>query len=630
MTCNVSNYYGLTRVEIYQESQRIVNITSSNRMVNTSRITLKEGNITTSSAIVRIGFSNQVDCSDKGLYYCIVTGYQVSNLTLKLDLLRTPSKPVLTLSREIVEGKATRTDLPFICEGDIGFPAGNLVLGSNFTSSFIPTITNINTTISENTCRAYQKIAFSYTFSLNWHGKEILCSSVNNRSLGQNGTPPFDKQLVEVVPATYCHNLPGRQYYHPYKCNNFVDCVNGIVNVGMCPATLCFGVNETDSCNFCTSTLCVSNVANRICPGSNAEAMPYPGLRCSMYVNCTDWIVHECPRNECFNVNNKTCPSWTQPMTSSPPPVSNANTTQTTSIQVPGTSTTPIPSTTVVTFESSKREVYIGDSDLSMTCNVSKHQHLTRVEISSRLGNIANITQQLPYKYKTGVVVSDGSFVKENNASVKITFAYNLTCNDDGKYDCKAIGNTTVSSSINLTILSKPNIPTLTLSPWIVENQTTLSDRMFRCEGMVGKPVSQMFVEANISGSFEQYNFPSVINNTEFNCSTKQNYQFSYAFDMSWHGRSIRCTTSLNISSDPKTIEVVPANYCVNMGTGDDKFYPHPYECGKYIRCYQYKIIGIAECGSDLCFGVNQTLTGQCTYCTDKYLMCLKGSRKPT
>ncbi|KAK3610077.1 hypothetical protein CHS0354_032163 [Potamilus streckersoni] len=225
-------------------------------MVNTSRVTLKEGNIATSFAIVRLGFSNQVSCWDKGRYYCIVTGYQISNVTLQLDLLRKPSTPTLILSREIVEGKNTRDDLPFICEGNVGFPAGNLVLQSNFTSNFNPVIRNINTTISNETCQAYQMITFAYAFSSNWHDKEILCSAVNNRSLGQNATPPFDKQLVKVIPAT-------------------------------------------------------------ICPGSDAEALRFPGLRCSMYVNCTDKMVHECPVNECFNVSNKTCPSWTSPPTPS-------------------------------------------------------------------------------------------------------------------------------------------------------------------------------------------------------------------------------------------------------------------------------------------------------------------------
>ncbi|KAK3610076.1 hypothetical protein CHS0354_032162 [Potamilus streckersoni] len=285
-----------------------------------------------------------------------------------------------------------------------------------------------------------------------------------------------------------------------------------------------------------------------------------------------------------------------------------------------------------VTFELSKTEVYDGDSSLSMRCNVSNHQHLTRVEISSRLGTIVNITQQSTYINRTGLVVSQGAFVKENNASVKIVFTYNLTCNDSGMYDCKAIGNTTTSSSINLNILSVPSIPTLTLSPWIVENQITLGDRMFRCEGMVGRPASQIFVEANVSGVFERYDFPSVINNTEVGCNTKQSYQFFYTFNMSWHGRNINCAvrnakTNATIRSQPKPIEVVPGNYCAS--SGDDKLYPHPYECNKFIRCNQYTIIGIYECGSSLCFGVNQTFTEGCIYCNQKELMCLNGSRKP-
>ncbi|KAK3601886.1 hypothetical protein CHS0354_041819 [Potamilus streckersoni] len=825
MVCLVWNFSGLTKVEIHRESaaagtiQTIASITPDNRSVNTSRIKLKTGTITSNSAIVRLNFANQVACEDSGQYHCTVTGERVSNATLKLDLLRKPSKPSLTLSRDMVEGKENRADLPFICEGDVGFPAGKLVLDSNFTSNFYPYIANINTTISEKTCQAYQKVTFYYAFSRDWHGKEIRCSAVNYRSLRQNEIPPFDKQSVEVVPASYCPNLERRLYYHPYNCKNYIDCVDGKVHVGLCPETLCFGVHETNRCNYCTNTSCVTDIIDDVCHGSSAQLVPYTSSRCSMYVNCTERLVHDCPQNKCFDVLNKICPSWIPFLTELNCSVTNnaigSNATilcavggisitsvratvrpctggeiglsYVTGVNGPGvlernlkatlalsgigpnqtlsleihhlqrnqtgqyiinvnsniggrinlTDKADVPAITVpniiiengtleircrghvgtpakqiflevqfhgsrsfqtffaenktnitstekycyneretlfaifatsywnngtvrcsvrnddnsilssdqqriivvkstISFEPSKREAYIGDNEFSMTCNVSSHQYLRRVEIyyeSATLGTkeiIANVEPQSTVTYRKGIILSEAAFM-EDNANVTIGFTYNLTCNDDGMYHCIAVGTAIFISSIKLIISSEPKAPTLTLSPWIEENKPIFADRMFRCDGMVGKPEGLVFVEANISGSFERYHFPSVIENTEVNCNTKQSYQFYYTFNMSWLGRDIRCAvknakTNEIIRSPPKTIEVVRENYCV--GKGDYEYYPHPYECTKYIGCNQGKIVAISFCGPGLCWGVNQTIG--CTYCHNQSgdLTCLPGARK--
>ncbi|KAL3876711.1 hypothetical protein ACJMK2_034513 [Sinanodonta woodiana] len=822
MVCMVMNYFGLTKVEIHRESavagtiQIIARITPNNISINTSIVKLKTGNITSNSALVNLSFVNQAVCEDGGLYHCIVTGAWVSNATLKLDLLRKPSKPSLTLSRDIVEGKENRDDLPFICQGDVGFPAGKLVLDSNFTSSFYPKTNSTNTTISKETCRAYQKVTFYYAFSRDWHGKEIRCTAVNNQSLRQNEIPPFDKQLVEVVPAAYCPNLEHGLYYHPYNCTNFIDCVNGKVNVGVCSPTLCFGVYETSACNYCTNTTCVTDIIDRVCNGLNATLVPYTSRRCSMYVNCSERLVRDCPQNKCFDVINKSCPSLTplitgfncsvteygigsnatilcavgdvrissvkatvRPSTGGEiillyvtgvlqPGVLNATLSATLTLSGIGPNQTlsleirrlqcnqtgqyiinvninisgvinltvkaDVPVITVpnitnengtleircrghvgtpakqiflevqfygsstfqalsaenktntisndcnneretvftifamsywsngtvrcsvrnddnnilsseqrmiiivkstVTFEPSKREAYIGDNDLSMTCKVSSHQDLRRVEIyfeSSRLGTkeiIATVEPQYNVTYMKGIILSKAAFTKDN-ANVTIVFTYNLTCNDDGIYHCKAVGAANFTYSITLTMSSVPEDPILTLSPWIQENKPTLADRMFRCAGTVGRPEGLMFVEANISGLFQRYDFPSVINNTQVNCTINQNYQFYYTFNMSWHGRDIRCAVKNARNNQtkwslPKAIEVVSENYCV--GKGDNRFYPHPYECTKYVGCSQDKIIAITYCGLNLCWGVKE-ITG-CTYCHNQTgnLFCFPGAR---
>ncbi|KAK3601889.1 hypothetical protein CHS0354_041823 [Potamilus streckersoni] len=816
MTCIVSNYIDLKHVELYQESEilgtieSIANITE--RSTYTSAVSWVDTKITPEYAFLTVKFTNPLTCDDGENYLCLAIGNITLNSTMKLVKARRPSKPMLFLSRDIVEGTENQDQLPHTCEGDVGYPAGKLVLASNFTNNFYPTITNINTKVSNKTCEAYQKITFKYAFSRSWNGQELRCSVVNDESLGENETSPFDAKVVNVISADSCMVRPDGHYYHQYNCSNFIRCVNRTVHIGECQITACFGLNETDRCNACSKTKCVQSVTGDICSNSSGdELVPYTSIRCSMYINCTDRMVHECPKNECFDVSTKACPrlltgincstsestigsnatiictmgdvkvtsvsikvqsgrnvelklfniisvngsgvlsssasaSLTLSGTGSSqmlllglyplqcqhiglysvnvnnefggeiritdkaevpnitmPTLTNENGTLEITCRgnvgepakeiflevkfvgssnfqmVPTDNITDstlkdcdndretvfiitatsnwnstvvrcsvrnednsiqsseqkriniVPST--VTFEPSKREVYIGESNFSMTCNVKNHQQLTGVELyheSARVGTkelIASVTKQSQVTHRDGIALQLVYFAFDN-ASVKIEFTNNLTCNDDGKYHCEAIGSAIFTSSINLNISSEPNVPTLILSPWIVENETTKADRMFRCEGLVGRPASNMSVEANISGSFKRYHFPAVITNTQVDCNTKQNYQFYYAFNMSWHGRDLRCAvtnlrTNEAIWSPPKTIKVVRENYCV--AKGDNKRFPHPYECTKYILCNRDKIF-IHDCNPSLCWGVNQT--SGCTYCDNSLgdLLCLSGA----
>ncbi|KAK3601891.1 hypothetical protein CHS0354_041825 [Potamilus streckersoni] len=820
MSCIVSNYIDLKRVELYQESEilgtieSIANITERSTPTYKSGVYWSDAVITPEYAFLRVTFTNPLTCTDGEKYLCVAVGNVTLNSSIRLVKARRPGKPILFLSRDLVEGKENQDQLPHTCEGNVGYPVGKLVLMSNFTNTFNPSITNMSTTVSNKTCEAYQKITFKYAFSRSWNGQELRCSVVNNESLGENETSPFDAKVVNIVSADTCMDRPDGHYYHRYNCSNFIYCVNRTVHIGECQRTACFGLNETDRCNVCSQTICVHDVIGQVCTSLNVnELVPYNMIRCSMYANCTDRMVYDCPRNECFDVVTKGCPrlltgincsasestigsnatilctmgevkvtsvsvkvtsgrnvelkifninvvngsgvlsssasaSLTLSGTGSSqtltiglyplqcqhiglysvnvnnefggeiritdkaekpnitiPAVNNENGTLELTCrgnvgapakeifleaQITGSSNFRMVTTdnktnatlkdcdndretaftiiatsnwnntiircsvrnednsiqsseqkrinivpSNVKFEPSKRDVYIGDSDLSMTCNISNHQQLTRIELyqeSAREGKrelIANITKQLQLKFRDGIDLQT-AVIMADYATVKIRFTNSLTCNDDGMYYCVVIGSATFTASINLSIFSEPNDLTLILSPWIVENESTKADRMFRCEGMVGRPASNMFVEANISGSFKRHDFPAVITNTQVNCTTNQNYQFYYAFNMSWNGQNIRCAvTNLrnNITtwSLPKTIEVVRESYCAGKR---DNYYPHPYECTKFIWCIKEKIIAISYCGAGLCFGMNQTTA--CTYCNNEFedLICLQNARK--
>ncbi|KAK3601887.1 hypothetical protein CHS0354_041821 [Potamilus streckersoni] len=154
---------------------------------------------------------------------------------------------------------------------------------------------------------------------------------------------------------------------------------------------------------------------------------------------------------------------------------------------------------------------------------------------------------------------------------------------------------------------------------------------MFRCEGLVGKPASQMFVEANISGLFQEYHFPTIPsenNATEIQCNTRQLYQFYDTFNMSWNGSAIRCAvknarTNEIMRSSLHILKVISENYCVGKG---NNLYPHPYECQKFIRCEASQVYAVFACGSNQCFGVNEIIAGGCTFCNDPNLICYPGA----
>ncbi|KAK3601890.1 hypothetical protein CHS0354_041824 [Potamilus streckersoni] len=318
MTCIVSKYAGLKRVDILHKKdeagteQMIATISSNSSFTNKSRMTLVETKMDADSAVLGTAFASALACQDKGLYYCRASGELVTNQTLELNPLGKPHKPTLVLNKDMLEGK--QMEKPFTCEGDVGYPAGKLVLASNSLNYFFPNITDINTTISNETCQIKQKISFYYAFSKSWQGKEIRCSAVNDNSLGPDEVPPFDSQTVHVLPADYCQTLPNGFYYHPYYCSYYIDCVNGSVNIKECPAAQCFGLNETIGCSICENAICAKDIVANVRSKSNtSEIIPLLDVKCSMYINCTDKMVHECPGKECFNISSTTCISGPPP-----------------------------------------------------------------------------------------------------------------------------------------------------------------------------------------------------------------------------------------------------------------------------------------------------------------------------
>ncbi|KAK3601888.1 hypothetical protein CHS0354_041822 [Potamilus streckersoni] len=637
MNCSVNKHIGLTRVDILHQrdeaevTEIIATMTSDSSYVNRSSLTLTEGSMANDSANLSILFNHPLACQDKGRYSCLATGDLVISETFRLvplsrssllyclfsvlnvvfcsetspghmaptariklePLSKTlfgdegkPNKPTLLLSRDIVEKRENRADLPHTCDVDVGYPPGKLILESNFTTFesnfttyFYPNISKVYTTISEETCQAYQTITFYNAFSRRWNGKTLRCSAVNEISLEENEIPPFDLKVVEVLPvvlicskaletekgefdsihanfsfefvADYCTDRPRRYYYHPYNCHNFINCTNRKVRVEVCPERTCFGVNETSGCNVCKESECVPNVVANVCVMSNVDDLvPYPHIRCSMYVNCTDRMVHECQENECFDVQNKTCSSRTPTAPSTP----ERNITCSVSETAIGLNATIV--------------CKIGDIDLTSVSVIfisySKKEVLM-FEVTDVDG--PGVLQR---NNESSLILSE----EGSNQTLSIDL-HPLQCELHGLYSVTV--NENLLGSINITDSAEAPLIDMannTNENWILE---------IRCRGNVGAPAKVIFLEIQYDETTNFHMVPA--HNTTIatnkDCNNERETNFTLTMTSNFNNSLVRCSVRNEdhslMSSEQRRINIITSSVTMERSksvvyVGDEDF----------------------------------------------------------
>ncbi|KAK3605362.1 hypothetical protein CHS0354_040952 [Potamilus streckersoni] len=134
------------------------------------------------------------------------------------------------------------------------------------------------------------------------------------------------------------------------------------------------------------------------------------------------------------------------------------------------------------------------------------------------------------------------------------------------------------------------------MSKIIVENRYMLAEYPLICEGEVGEPGGNIFVEMYTYGSYTQYEYYNVSKETslsEETCSMYMKLKFAVPGNMSLalNNTAMRCVATNNFilshnlappASQPKRLYVVPDTYCQGLTNGN---YKHPYECTMFIEC---------------------------------------------
>ncbi|XP_052218702.1 uncharacterized protein LOC127836255 [Dreissena polymorpha] len=216
--------------------------------------------------VVRLLIAN-VSCNDSGEYTCSLQQNPEAKAVTTLNIERLPEEPRLTMSREIIHNKFTLGDRPFICEGQLGVPAGNLFIESDFQDEFKPflDINNRNNSIGfifkeetiANACGTYQKLYFAFhkaDFTMNL--RKFRCSIKPSESLANQNVKLSGVGTIKVVPDTWCQNVTSESIIeHPYLCHVGVSCdaKGAILGVPLgCKETQCFNVFAHTACPECT------------------------------------------------------------------------------------------------------------------------------------------------------------------------------------------------------------------------------------------------------------------------------------------------------------------------------------------------------------------------------------------
>ncbi|KAJ8310270.1 hypothetical protein KUTeg_012135 [Tegillarca granosa] len=170
-----------------------------------------------------------------------------------------------------------------------------------------------------------------------------------------------------------CINASADEYrYHPYDCNKYIRCVNGIAYVLKCQVNYHFDVSQTactGSKNQCpantvmtTTTMAPTTTARppeSVCINASADEYRYHPYDCNKFIRCVNGIgyVLTCPVNKYFDVlhtactNSKSqCPANTVMTTTTMAPTTRARPPVITTTTMAPTTTEQLPVITITTM----------------------------------------------------------------------------------------------------------------------------------------------------------------------------------------------------------------------------------------------------------------------------------------
>ncbi|XP_071163007.1 serine-rich adhesin for platelets-like isoform X2 [Mytilus edulis] len=463
-----------------------------------------------------------------------------------------------------------RSDFFHTCEINVGYPPGEIRIemlkqgAAEFKTLNVDFHTHSDT-VDNTTCSVTRTAPFGILFTSDMDKATIRCS-VSHDLIPNDQLVYSNNETVSLVPIDFCkNNTEARSYYpHPTNCDSFVQCEAAITYSKPCPSGQCFGVFETNACNFCYQVTCPADITTTPVPDSTVT---------------TD-VIEKSTTPEATFSNDVNCNSSTVVWNSGP-----------------------------VDMECKVNSSIF--SFLNVTYRTSAQSVPTVISVIQSNGNVndLNLDDGITVNYVDQLVT-----ISILNASCSSGDFYGVIVeNMNGNVDGKAEGKLIVGSS-------PTNDAILKLHPdQIAGLGTYRSHHPHICEANIGYPGGDIKIEILKQGETEFQVLDVVIKeteNTDSACSITQKFSFGIIFTNNMEEATLRCRVKSNlfpdeplIYSNNETVSLIPNDFC--DGTNDG-FNPHITNCHSYIQCVGNVEYG-KPCQSNLCFGIYQT--SGCDYC---------------
>ncbi|XP_052105717.1 mucin-22-like isoform X3 [Mytilus californianus] len=519
--------------------------------------------------IVSISMSNNIinitilnpSCTNEGTFAVVtdINGESVKDHG-KLSVISKPNgDATLQLHPDQIAGLGSyRTWLLHSCIINVGYPPGEISIemmkqdDAGFTKLNVHFHTS-NDDLDNTTCSITRTVKFGFVFTADMDKATMRCS-VTHDLFPEDPFVYSNNETVSLIPIDFCKNNTDSQSYHPHQtnCHSFIQCEGDVTYGQPCPSSLCFGVTETNGCNFCDQAICPADITTTAKPETT---VPVP----SIDVSCTDSSVL---------------------LNSGPTDiVCVVNTTSFSMINVTFTKSSGVDPSLISRIEGDGRVIYTNFSD-----------HIVVQYISSTVTiTIQNVS--CPYEGFYGVAVDSGNGLtgrKEGELSV--------TAKPSGPLDFKLhpeqiAGLNTVRSTKLHSCTGGVGNPGGKIGVEILLD----GDDNFQTYEPSFKSITDTHENCTITREFKFWiAFTAAMNNATIKCKiTNDKYQ-----------------TDPPINSKNETLALVPHDFCNRNYNGTNRYH-HPTDCNRYVTCVE-KVGYVQACKQSLCF---DPTIGACNFC---------------
>ncbi|KAK3604662.1 hypothetical protein CHS0354_007206 [Potamilus streckersoni] len=233
MNCIVNSVFNGDSISVSRSNsgtlrEEIISIVIGGNSTGSNRegIQISTTNLSVNEFVVHVNIES-LQCNDGGTYYC-KTGNRTATTTL--EIWRKPDKPKLKLPVDVIRNGYNQGGDPFVCEGNVGYPEGDLTVLFNKDGNFkeAQPFRATKTTGNVTECGRLNKFEFYLnTFTSDLHNSTVRCVATNNKTLS-NESSPFDDKVLLLVPENTCYGategliLP---YPYPfYDCRKYLYC----------------------------------------------------------------------------------------------------------------------------------------------------------------------------------------------------------------------------------------------------------------------------------------------------------------------------------------------------------------------------------------------------------------------